>query len=84
MVALLSGLRSAARAAPSAHGGRRRSASLCVWRYVVLLVQALRGIPVVAPDAATLTQFAAWVVVTAAAAGLALRGAHASRQNAIN
>jgi hypothetical protein len=44
-------------------------AALCL----VLLIQALRGVPVVAPDAATLAQLGAWAVATAVAAGLALR-----------
>ena len=48
--------------------------------YLILLAQALRGIPVVAPDAATITQFGALAVATAVAAGMALlRGADDAR-----
>jgi hypothetical protein len=44
--------------------------------YVILLIQALRGVSFVAPDAATVTQLAAWAVATAVASGMALlRGA---------
>ncbi len=32
--------------------------------FVILLVQALRGVPLIAPDAATLAQLAAWAVAT--------------------
>jgi hypothetical protein len=39
--------------------------------YVILVVQALRGVPLVAPDAATATQLGAWAAATAAAASLA-------------
>jgi hypothetical protein len=41
--------------------------------YVILLAQALRGVPMIAPDAATAALLVAWAVATAAAAGLALR-----------
>jgi hypothetical protein len=41
--------------------------------YVILVMQALRGVPLVAPDAATVTQLGAWAVATAAAASLAWR-----------
>lgn len=53
--------------------------------YVILVVQALRGVPLVAPDAVTVTQLGAWAVATAAAASLAwLAGARgASRTVAI-
>ena len=53
--------------------------------YVILVVQALRGVPLAAPDAATVTQLGAWAVATAAAASLAwLAGARgASRTVAI-
>jgi hypothetical protein len=37
--------------------------------YVILLVQALRGVSLVAPDAITLAQFGAWIIATALAAG---------------
>jgi len=40
--------------------------------YVILLIQALRGISFVALDAATVTQLAAWGVATAVAGGVAL------------
>ena len=39
--------------------------------YVVLLIEALRGVPFIAPDAATITQLGAWAVGTMTAAGLA-------------
>ena len=39
----------------------------------ILLLQAFRGVPVVAPDASTLAQLAAWSVATAIGAALALR-----------
>jgi len=41
--------------------------------WLVLLIQALRGVPIVAPDAATVAQLGAWMVGTAIAAGLAMR-----------
>jgi hypothetical protein len=41
--------------------------------YVILLVQALRGVPFTAPDSATLAQLASWAVVTLAAAFAASR-----------
>jgi hypothetical protein len=44
-------------------------AALCL----ILLIQASRGVPLVAPDAATLTQLGAWALTTAIAAGIALR-----------
>ena len=44
-------------------------AALCL----ILLIQAFRGVPVVAPDAATVAQLGAWAVATAVAAGLAVR-----------
>jgi hypothetical protein len=40
--------------------------------YVILLIEALRGVSFVAPDAATVTQLAAWAVATAVAAGVAM------------
>ena len=40
---------------------------------LILLIQALRGVPLVAPDDATLAQLGAWAVGTAIAAGLAMR-----------
>ena len=42
--------------------------------FVVLLIQALRGVPLVAPDAATLAQLVVWAAATAAAVGLARVG----------
>ena len=42
--------------------------------YVILLVQALRGVPAVAPDATTLAELATWAVVTATAASVVVRG----------
>jgi hypothetical protein len=39
--------------------------------YVILVVQALRGVPLTAPDAATVTQLGGWAVATAASASLA-------------
>jgi hypothetical protein len=39
--------------------------------YVILLIQALRGIPLVAPDAATIAVLGAWGVATVASAGWA-------------
>jgi hypothetical protein len=49
--------------------------------YVILLVQALRGVPLVAPDAMMVAQFAAWTVTTAAAAGIvSLSGTQLSRR----
>jgi hypothetical protein len=44
-------------------------AALCL----MLLIQALRGVSLVAPDAASLGQFGAWAAATAIAAALALR-----------
>ena len=40
----------------------------------ILLVQALRGVPLIAPDAATIVQLATWAIATAVAASLALFG----------
>jgi hypothetical protein len=34
--------------------------------YVILVIQALRGIPLMSPDATTLTQLAVWAIATAA------------------
>jgi hypothetical protein len=39
--------------------------------YVILLVEALRGVPFIAPDGATMMQLAAWTIATMTAAGLA-------------
>ena len=47
--------------------------------YVILLVEALRGVPFIAPDAATITQLGTWAIATLAAAGLAwLAGTNAA------
>jgi len=46
----------------------------------ILLLQAFRGVPLVAPDEATLAQLAAWALATAIGAGLALRSHDATRQ----
>ena len=51
--------------------------------YVILLIQACRGVPLVAPDAMTVMQLGAWAVATAMAAAVALfAGAHAARHTA--
>jgi hypothetical protein len=42
--------------------------------YAILLGQALRGVPLTAPDATTLTQLGVWAAASALAAGLAVRG----------
>jgi hypothetical protein len=42
--------------------------------FVILLGQALRGIPLTAPDPSTLTQLGVWAAASAIAAGLAVRG----------
>jgi hypothetical protein len=42
--------------------------------WVILLIQALRGVPAIAPDNATLTQLGAWALVTAIATGFVTRG----------
>jgi hypothetical protein len=52
--------------------------------YVILLVQALRGVPLVAPDSQTLAQLAAWAIATALSAAMLLRGARAARFTAVN
>jgi hypothetical protein len=41
--------------------------------FLILLIQALRGVPVVAPDAATLAQLGTWAGATAVAAAAVLR-----------
>jgi hypothetical protein len=43
-------------------------AALCL----ILLIQAVRGVPLVAPDAATLAQLGGWALATAIAAGVAM------------
>ena len=48
--------------------------------YAILLIQALRGVPLVTPDATTVTQFGAWIGLTALAFGVASwGGAHPAR-----
>jgi hypothetical protein len=42
--------------------------------YLILLIQALRGVPLVAPDAATMMQLGAWAIATALGAAVALIG----------
>jgi len=54
-------------------------AALCL----ILLIQALRGVPVVAPDAATVAQLGAWAVATALAAGLAMRADSEAARHAV-
>ncbi len=48
------------------------AAASYVMFYAILLAQALRGEPLVAPDAATIAQLGAWALVTIAAMGLAM------------
>ena len=51
--------------------------------YLILLIQALRGVSLAAPDAATLAQLGVWAIATVAAAGRTwLSGADAARQTA--
>jgi hypothetical protein len=47
--------------------------------YVILVLQALRGLPLVAPDATTLVQLGVWLLATATAAGLTLLDRDAAR-----
>jgi hypothetical protein len=42
--------------------------------FAILLIQALRGVPLIAPDTSTMIQFATWAIATAAAASLAWFG----------
>jgi len=51
--------------------------------WMILLIQALRGVPAVAPDSATLAQLGAWTLVTAIAAGLVMRGNAAAARQAV-
>ena len=49
--------------------------------YVLLLTQALGGVPLPAPDGTAIMQWTAWAVATIAAAGIILvRGSHQSQQ----
>jgi hypothetical protein len=41
--------------------------------WLILLIQAFRGVPLVAPDAATVAQLGAWTIATAIAAGVVMR-----------
>ena len=50
---------------------------------LILLIQALRGVPLVAPDDATLAQLGAWAVGTAIAAGLAMRADGEAARHAV-
>jgi hypothetical protein len=49
----------------------------------ILLVQALRGVPLAAPDTATLVQVTVWVMATLAAVGLATRDAVGRTQQVV-
>jgi hypothetical protein len=51
--------------------------------YVMLLLQALRGVPLVAMEAETLPQLGAWAAATVIAAGWAWLGGHSGRQQAV-
>ena len=42
--------------------------------YVILLAQALRGVPLAAPDATTMTQLGIWAAATTVAAAVTIRG----------
>jgi energy-converting hydrogenase Eha subunit F len=48
--------------------------------YTILLMQALRGVPLIAPDAASMRQLAAWAAATAAAGAVVLVRAHGVRR----
>jgi hypothetical protein len=50
--------------------------------YTILLIQALRGISLVAPDGGTLTQLGLWAIATVAAVGKTWLGGDAVRQTA--
>lgn len=53
--------------------------------FVLLVVQALRGIPLVAPDPVTLTHATVWIVGTAlAAAAVVLRDGHLTSRSTVN
>jgi hypothetical protein len=49
--------------------------------YVILLVQALRGVPLAAPDSPTITQLGVWAIATSLSATMSLR---AARFTAVN
>jgi hypothetical protein len=51
--------------------------------WVILLIQALRGVPAIAPDSATIAQLGAWAVATALAAGLVRRGNGAAARQTV-
>jgi len=52
--------------------------------FVILVIQALRGVPLLAPDATTIMQLGVWAVATATASGIALLGgAQATRRTAV-
>jgi hypothetical protein len=42
--------------------------------YAIMLAQALRGVPLTAPDATTMVQATVWAAITLLAAGFAMRG----------
>ena len=48
--------------------------------YAILVLQALRGVPLVAPDATALVQLSVWAIATATIAGLSLLDRDAARQ----
>ncbi len=52
--------------------------------YVILLVQALRGVPLAAPDSQTITQLGVWAIATSLSAAMSLRGVRAARLTAVN
>ena len=52
--------------------------------YMILLIQALRGVPLVQPDRATMAQLAIWAIGTTVTAGIAwFSAAHAPRRTAV-
>jgi hypothetical protein len=51
--------------------------------WVIVLIQALRGVPAIAPDSATVAQLGAWAIATALAAGLVMRGNGAAARQTV-
>jgi hypothetical protein len=51
--------------------------------YALLVTQAFRGIPLSAPDSTTLAQLGVWVMGTALAVALALRGGSRATQQSV-
>ena len=51
--------------------------------WVILLIQALRGVPAIAPDNATIVQLGAWAIATALAAGVVMRGNGAAARQTV-